>query len=178
MIDLLQDFNLLISTSRRNERNACSEIWYLLKEVGDKTSEATATGIIGLTVAKTSLDPKEVVRKLRDIVREKPWEIKYVLKVVPVEKLVPATIEDISKATIQLSEQIHEGEKFRVTVEKRRSNLSSREVIEAVAKNVKRKVDLENPDRIMLIEIVGQKAGVSVLERDDILSVEIERRTL
>jgi tRNA acetyltransferase TAN1 len=178
MIDLLQDFNLLISTSRRNERNACSEIWYLLKEVGYKTSEATATGIIGLTVAKTSLDPKEVVRKLRDIVREKPWEIKYVLKVVPVEKLVPATIEDISKATIQLSEQIHEGEKFRVTVEKRRSNLSSREVIEAVAKNVKRKVDLENPDRIMLIEIVGQKAGVSVLERDDILSVEIERRTL
>jgi tRNA acetyltransferase TAN1 len=178
MIDLLQDFNLLISTSRRNERNACSEIWYLLKEVGDKTSEAAATGIIGLTVAKTSLDPKEVVRKLRDIVREKPWEIKYVLKVVPVEKLVPATIEDISKATIQLSEQIHEGEKFRVTVEKRRSNLSSREVIEAVAKNVKRKVDLENPDRIMLIEIVGQKAGVSVLERDDILSVEIERRTL
>lgn len=178
MIDLLQDFNLLISTSRRNERNACSEIWYLLKEVGDKTSEATATGIIGLTVAKTSLDPKEVVRKLRDIVREKPWEIKYVLKVVPVEKLVPATIEDISKATMQLSEQIHEGEKFRVTVEKRRSNLSSREVIEAVAKNVKRKVDLENPDRIMLIEIVGQKAGVSVLERDDILSVEIERRTL
>jgi tRNA acetyltransferase TAN1 len=178
VIDLLQDFNLLISTSRRNEKNACSEIWYLLGEIGDKNSEATTTGIIGLTVAKTALDPKEVVRRLREILREKPWEIKYVLKIVPVETLVSATIEDITKASMELSKRIGEDEKFRVTVEKRRSNLSTREIIEAVAKNVNRKVDLENPDRTILVEVVGQTAGLSLLESDDILSIEKERRTL
>ena len=178
VIDLLQDFNLLISTSRRNEKNACSEIWYLLGEIGDKNSEATTTGIIGLTVAKTALNPKDVVRRLREILREKPWEIKYVLKIVPVEKLVPATIEDVAKASVELSKRIGEDEKFRVTVEKRRSNLSSHEIIEAVAKKVDRKVDLEDPDKIVLVEVVGQTIGLSLLESNDILSVEKERRTL
>ena len=175
---MLQNFNLLISTSRRNERNACSEIWYLLGEIGDKNSEATTTGIIGLTVAQTSLNPKEVTRKLRAVLREKPWDIKYILKVVPIDSLVPASIEDVAKAAMELSKGIDENQKFRVTVEKRRSKLSSREIIEAVAKNVDRKVDLETPDKIILIEIVGQTAGVSLLEPDDILSVEKERRSL
>lgn len=175
---MLQDFNLLISTSRRNEKNACSEMWYLLGEIGDKGSEVTTTGIIGLTVAKTTLDPRVVVRRLRAILREKPWEIKYVLKVVPIESLVPATIEDVAKATAGLSKKISEGEKFRVTVEKRRSSLSSHEIIEAVAKNIDKKVDLENPNKIVLIEVVGQKVGLSLLEPEDILSVEKERRTL
>ncbi len=175
---MLRDFNLLISTSRRNERNACSEMWYLLGEIGDKSSETETTGIIGLTVAKTSLDPKQAVRKLRKVLREKPWEVKYILKIVPIESVVPATIEDLEKAGIELSKGIGEGEKFRVTVEKRRSNLSSHEIIDAVAKNVDRKVDLENPDKVVLIEVIGDKAGLSLLEPEDILSVEKERRTL
>jgi tRNA acetyltransferase TAN1 len=178
MIDMLQDFNLLISTSRRNEKNACSEMWYLLGEIGDKASEVTTTGIIGLTVAKTILDPKVVVRRLREILRQKPWEVKYVLKVVPIEGLISATIEDVAKAAAELSKKISDGETFRVTVEKRRSNLSSREIIEAVAKNIDKKVDLENPNKIVLIEVVGERVGLSLLEPDDILSVEKERRTL
>ncbi len=175
---MLQDFNLLISTSRRNEKNACSEMWYLLGEIGDKASDVTTTGIIGLTVAKTILDPKVVVRRLREILRQKPWEIKYVLKVVPIEGLNPARIEDVAKAAAELSKKIDEGQTFRVTVEKRRSNLSSREIIEAVAKNIDKKVDLENPNKIVLIEVVGERVGMSLLEPDDILSVEKERRTL
>jgi len=32
---VLRDFNLLTTTSRGNEDEACSEIWYLLGEIGD-----------------------------------------------------------------------------------------------------------------------------------------------
>ena len=32
---LLEDFNLLATTSRGNEEDLCSEIWYLLREMGD-----------------------------------------------------------------------------------------------------------------------------------------------
>lgn len=177
-MDLLEDFNLLISTSRRNERNACSEVWYLLGEIGDRNSEAKTTGIIGLTVAKTTLDPKMVVRRLREILRQRPWEVKYVLKVVPIERLVPATIGDVEKAALELSKRIGENDRFRVTVEKRRSNLSSHEIIKAVANKIDKKVDLENPDKIVLVEVVGQTVGLSLLEPGDILSVEKERRTL
>ena len=178
MIKMLEDFNLLVSTSRRNERNACSEIWYLIGEIGDRSSEAATTGIIGLTVAKTALNPKDVVRKLREILRQKPWEVKYILKVVPIEQLTSATIKDIAGVAAELAKNIGEDETFRVTVEKRRSNLSSHEIIDAVAKKVERKVNLDNPGKIILVEVVGEKAGVSLLEPDDVLSMEKERRTL
>jgi len=44
---LLKDFNLIVSTSRGNERNTCSEMWYLLGEVGDRGSTVEPTPAIG-----------------------------------------------------------------------------------------------------------------------------------
>jgi tRNA(Ser,Leu) C12 N-acetylase TAN1 len=58
---LLNDFNLLISTSRGNERNTCSEMWYLLGEAGDRSAIVERTTVIGLVVARTKLDPLVVV---------------------------------------------------------------------------------------------------------------------
>ena len=78
--------------------------------------------------------------------------------------------EKIAEVVEKLSSKIPEDARFRVTVEKRHTSLSSRELIEAAASKVDRKVDLENPDWIVLIEVLGGVAGVSVLKPDQILS--------
>lgn len=175
---MIEDFNLLISTSRGNERNACSEAWYLLGELGDKNAEIDTTGIAGLIVAKTALDPKNVVAELRKILRDRPWELRYILKVVPIEKVVKASLEDIEKGALSLSQEIGEGESYRVTVQKRHTSLSSADVVEAVAKHIDRKVDLTKPDKIFMVQILGGRAGLSVLKPDQVLSVEKEKRLL
>ncbi|HID17594.1 TPA: RNA methyltransferase [Candidatus Bathyarchaeota archaeon] len=175
---MIKDFNLLISTSRGNERNACSEIWYLLGELGDKNAEIDTTGIAGLIVAKTGLNPKSVVAGLRKILRDRPWEFRYILKVVPIEKVVKASVEDIAKGALSLIQEISEGESYRVTVQKRHTSLSSVEVVEAVAKHIDRKVDLTKPDKIVMVQILGGRAGLSVLKPDQMLSVEKEKRIL
>jgi len=56
-------------------------------------------------------------------------------------------------------------------VNKRATNLSSKEIIEEVAKLVDRKVDLENPDKIIQIEIIGDYTGISIIKPDQILSI-------
>ncbi|MCK4668737.1 RNA methyltransferase, partial [Candidatus Bathyarchaeota archaeon] len=66
-------------------------------------------------------------------------------------------------------------ETFRVTVEKRFTQMSSREVIEATAVNVKRNVNLDNPDKILLVEIIGGLTGVSVIKPSYILSIIKEK---
>jgi tRNA acetyltransferase TAN1 len=175
---MLEDFNLLISTSRGNERNVCSEIWYLLSEVGDRNAKVDVTNVIGLVVAKTSLDPIEAVNKLRKILIEKPWEFRYTLKVTPIEKVVPTGVEEIKDASLNLISKIGKNETFRVTVEKRHTDISSRDLINAVAEHVDRKVNLDNPNRIILIEVIGKLTGVSVIKPSDILAVEKEKRAL
>jgi tRNA acetyltransferase TAN1 len=76
------------------------------------------------------------------------------------------------------STHIGKGESFRITVDKRRSNLRSREIVEEVARRIDRKVNLEEPDKIILVEILGDITGISVIPPEAILSIERERRNL
>jgi len=172
---VMEDFNLLISTSRGNENNACSEIWFLLGELGDRESLVDRTEVSGLIVAKTNLDPFKAVEGLRNLLKERPREFRYVLKVLPIEIVVRTRIEEIKRAAAKLHHKILENETFRVTVEKRHSNISTRDLIEAAVENLDRKVDLSNPDKIILIEVLGRLTGISVIKPNDILSVTKEK---
>ena len=110
--------------------------------------------------------------------REKPWEFRYVLKVKPVQRVVPTEIEAIGNAVSEKSRSIREGETFRVSIEKRRSNVSSKEVIDAIAGKIPRKVELRDPAKIVLIEIIGTVAGIAVIPPNGVLGIEREKRTL
>ncbi|MEM3550255.1 MAG: THUMP domain-containing protein [Candidatus Bathyarchaeia archaeon] len=172
---MLRNFNLLATTYRGSEDEACSELWYLLKEVEDQNPVVEKTGVAGLIAAKTTLNPFEVIMKLRLILRERPYEFRYTLRILPVEKVVRTEINEIRRAAEELSAKIGENETFRVTVEKRFTEISTKEIIEAAASKIERKVNLNNPNKIFLIEVIGGLTGISVIKTDDILSVVKEK---
>ncbi len=174
---MLESFNLLVSSARGNEREANEELGYLIRELGDPSARTDYTMVSGLTVAKTSLDPVRVVSRLRPLLRERPWEFRYILKVKPVGKVVKCTLQEISEAASAQSHRIKDGETYRISLEKRRSKISSKEVIDAVAARLPRKVDLRNPAKVVLVEIIGHVAGISIIEPKGILGIEREKRT-
>lgn len=170
------DFNLIVTSSRFREEEACDEILDLLDSFGDQSAEAEMTEIKGIILAKTALDPLAVVKRLKKLASDEPWDIRYVMRVVPMERVVPAELEDIQGAALDLSARMGPEESFRVTVEKRHSVLHSMEIIEYVAEAVKHKVNLKDPDWIVLVEIVGKGAGVSVVRKDGVFSSVVEKR--
>ncbi|MEM2320076.1 MAG: THUMP domain-containing protein [Candidatus Bathyarchaeia archaeon] len=172
---MLRDFNLLATTSRGNEDEACSELWYLLGQVGDSAPVIDKTGVSGLIAAKTALNPFEVVEKFRLILRERPYEFRYTLRVIPIEKVVRTDLGEIQRATLELGSRIEKNETYRITVEKRFTETSTRDIIEAAASVIDRKVDLNNPDKILLIEVIGGLTGISLVKPTDILSVVKEK---
>jgi len=172
---LLKDFNLLITTARGNEEDVCSEVWYLLGEVGDAAAKVDKTRVTGLIAAKTAFNPFEVVEKFRAILSERPWEFRYTLRVIPIEKVVRTDLGDIQRAATELASKINEDETFRVIVEKRFTDVSTKDIIEAAAANIERRVDLNDPAKIVLIEVIGGLTGVSVVEPKDIMSVMKEK---
>lgn len=173
---MLSDFNLLATTARGNERQMIYEILYLLKEaLGDQSAEAGKTGVRGLIVAKTALNPCEVIVKFKEIVHERPYEFRYSLRIMPIEKVVETNLEALKLATAELAMGIGENESFRVTVEKRFTTLHAQEIIEAVATQIQNRVDLDNPDRVLLVEVVGKYTGLSLVKTELILSVPKEK---
>jgi tRNA acetyltransferase TAN1 len=172
---MLKDFNLLVTTARGSEEDACSEIWYLLGEIGDAAVKVERTGITGLIAAKTALNPFEAVEKFRQILKERPYEFRYSLRIIPVEKVVRTDLGEIQRATMELSTKIGANESFRVTLEKRFTSTPSNDIIEAAATVIERRVDLNRPDKIVLIEVVAGLTGISVLKPSEVLSIAKER---
>jgi len=172
---LLRNFNLLVTTARGNEEEASSEIWYLLGEIGDTAAKVDKTGISGVIAAKTAFEPLEVIEKLRVLLKERPYEFRYSFRIIPVEKVVRTDLGEIQKAVTELAAKIKKNETFRITVEKRFTTTSTKDLIEAAATNIERKVDLNKPDKVILVEVVGGLSGVSVIKPTDILQIARER---
>jgi len=172
----MKDFNLLLSSARGTEIEANHEILYLLRELGDSSPATDFALVSGLTVAKTILDPIKVISGLRRILKQRPWQFRYILKVKPVEQVVPCEISAIGEAIVNRAKKVADDETFRVSVVEVPSQDSSREIIDAVASKIPRTVELRNPDKIVLIEVIGNIAGVSVISPRSILGIEKEKR--
>lgn len=178
---VLKDFNILATTSRGNERQIRSELIHLLKdELGDPSPVVSKTGIRGLVVAKTCFNPFTVIASFRAILKNHPYKFRYALRIIPIEKVVPTTLDEVKHAAAELAVKIEEKETFRVTVEKRFTDIHSKDLIEAAVigidtKDVERKVNLENPDKIMLVEVVGGLTGVACVKPSEVLAVLKEK---
>ncbi|MEP0825511.1 MAG: RNA methyltransferase [Nitrososphaera sp.] len=174
----MRSFNLIVSTSRFREEEAQDEILDLLDIFGDQGAVAEITEVKGLLVADTSLDPFAVIEGLKKLVAEEPWRVRYVLRVIPIQIVVPTDLDHIKEAAKDLASAKMGSEEgsFRITVEKRHSALESMEVIKTIAGEIERKVDLENPTWIVLVEILAGHAGISVLRPDQIFSSTVEKR--
>jgi tRNA acetyltransferase TAN1 len=171
----LGKFNLIVSTYRFKEEDAQDEILEMLEIFGDPDAESEIIEITGLILAQTSLDPLAVIYKLKELVAVEPWQLRYVLRVLPIQVVIPTGLDSITKAARDLAPKIG-NETFRVTVEKRHNSLSSMQVVKAIASQISNKVDLENPGWVILVQILGGVTGLSVLRPNQIFSSVVEKR--
>ena len=167
----MYDFNLLVSCSWSTYRKAKKGILQVLELLGDKqpfVKPTLAQGIIGV---KTSSNPKQVVRELQRLFNDEQFVFDYTLKWVPVDLWTFSDIESMKKVVADLRDKIQPGERWHITLEKRRYTLYHKiDIIRELAQLIDEKVDLEKPDKILRVDIIGKYAGISVLSPRDIFS--------
>ena len=166
----IPDCNLLVTTFKYREIDAFDELLQILNTLGDKNPTIDISSISGIIVAKTCMDPFQVVEACRELVRNEPWLFRYVLRIIPLEKICRAELTEIHNHVKQLSMKIHDDETIKVIIEKRHTNLRSNEIISNVTSDLDIKVNLSDPNWIILIQIVNRLAGISVLRSDQIFS--------
>jgi len=170
--------NLIITCARHLEPETQEEITRILGELGDPEPKITISSMSGILTAETKLDPVKVVKKIQELILDEPWIVRYCLRIIPIHRVAETKIEEIEEIISELVELIPEGDSYRISIEKRNSDISSQELITKIANKIKNKVSLENPDKIVQIEILGSKTGISILEKSDILSVEKTKRSM
>ena len=170
--------NLIITCARHLESDARDELNDILEDFGDSDAQISITSMSGILTAETKLDPIEIVRKVKEMVLDEPWSIRYCLRIIPIQKIIESKMEEIEEAISSMSQGILDGETYRISIEKRNSDLSSKEIITKIADKIKNKVSLEFADKIILIEVLGNKTGISILKKSDILSIEKTKRSI
>ena len=170
--------NLIITCARHLEPETEEELRDILEEYGDSDVKISITKMSGILTVETKLEPIQVVKKIKEMLLDEPWSIRYCLRIIPIQKMIETRIEEIEKTVTELSNQILEEETYRISIEKRNSDLSSKEIISKIANKIKNKVSLEYPDKVILIEILGNKTGISILRKSDILSTKKTKRSI
>ena len=170
--------NLIVTCARHLEGETEDELIDILDELGDSDVKISVSSMSGIITVQTKLNPIEVVRKMKEMVLDEPWSIRYCLRIIPIQKVVETNIEEIEKSISNMSSEINEKESYRILIEKRNSDISSKEIITKIANRIKNKVSLDFPDKIILIEILGIVTGISILKKSDILSLEKTKRSM
>jgi tRNA acetyltransferase TAN1 len=165
------EFNLLVSCPWTMTGRARREIAHILRMLGDEhpiIERTIARGIIGV---KTSLDSREVAKNLQKLLSKDPLLFQYTLKWVPTDFWTRSDMNSMKEAVMNIRDKILKGERWRMTVEKRRYTLYHKiDIIKELAQLIHEKVDLKNPDKILRIDIIGKYAAVSVLSSKEIFT--------
>ena len=170
--------NLIITCPRHFEEEAREEVKRILIELGDQKPKIIISSMPGILTGITTLNPIESIEKIREKIIDEPWTIRYCLRIIPIQGACKTNIKEIEDEVLKKIGVIKTEDSYRITIEKRNSKVSSDEIISKIAKNITNKVSLDSPDWIILIEIIGDEAGVSIIRNNNILSVEKIKRSL
>ncbi len=170
--------NLIVTCPRNLEPEAESEIKKILNELDDQEPEISQTDMRGILMVNTILEPLKIIDWIKNKINDEPWFFRYCLRIIPVQKTTDTDIDKIKQNVMNLKSIIQENDSYRITVEKRNSNMSSSQVINEIAKIIPNKVSLDEPDWVILVEIFGEKTCISILKNDSIFSLEKSKRNL
>ena len=170
--------NLIVTCARNLESETKQELLEKLDEMGDSEPKISVTTMSGILTVETKIEPTLVVSKIRESILDEPWSIRYCLRILPIQEVCNTDIKEIEETVEKLSEKIQGEETYRISIEKRDSEISSKELISTIANKIKNRVSLEFPDKIILIEILGQKTGIAIIRKTDIMSTEKTKRSI
>lgn len=169
----------MITTYRYKEEDAIQEAMSLFNRLGDRNCKYFISEVSGIILGYTTLNQFEIFPIFKKILIDEPWEFRYILRVIPIEYCIQTDLIMIKNQVEKLVEKkISPNESYRVTIEKRHTNLRRKEIIDITTENLTQSVNLDHPEWIIMIQIIGKYTGISVLRPDQIFNSILEKRNI
>jgi len=89
--------NLIVTCARHLEGETEDELIDILDELGDSDVKISVSSMSGIITVQTKLNPIEVVRKMKEMVLDEPWSIRYCLRIIPIQKVVEMEYQILPK---------------------------------------------------------------------------------
>ncbi|MCX8193856.1 MAG: THUMP domain-containing protein [Candidatus Pacearchaeota archaeon] len=165
----MAEINLLVTFDPVHQESAKKEIETLLKELNESGKIVKiSNGLAQLTVK----DPRKLIDKLLGIIKKEVEKFNYTFNWWPVDVWCKAEIKEMQKAIAEIQKGIKNEEKWKMELAKRETMKEyPKDLIIKLTDVVnKPKVDLSNPDKIIKVEIIGDKAAITLTEKNKVFN--------
>ena len=162
--------NLLITHEPSHAGSAKEEVEKALKAIKQKAKflKSDVDGVFKLRVGNA----KKIVKSLSKL-KSKKGMFEHTFYWIPIDKWITTNIKSIQKEIKKLQNGIKKTEKWKMDLHKRHfDDVHTTELITKLTEVVdKPKVDLDNPQKIIEVQIIGKKTGLALLNKDEMLAV-------
>ena len=166
----MPDSNLLVTFDPSREGKAKAEVEQVLLKlkVKPKFLKSSVDGLFMIQVSK----PKEVVKKLTASCKKNSDMFEVTFHYIPIEKWISSSLKTMQVESKKLGMKIGKQERWKMNLTKRNYDGDSRQLIVKLTEPIdKLNVNLSDPQKIVQVEIIGKKAGFSLLEPSELLIV-------
>lgn len=165
-------YNLLVTFHHNQKGHAEQEVRERLKDLGAYVEKLDLSDVEGVFLVQAGGDAKVLVFQLKRMCQEDPVQFLYTHHWVPIERWVPANIKDMRLTAIELAKGIGAEESWMMHLHKRHFEEHHDDVIAKLTEPLDLgRVELEDPDKILAVEILGHNAGMTLLTRHELLDV-------
>ncbi len=166
--------DLIISYAWSHFYLAKPEVIRILQRFGDPAPHVEKTNVMGIAIAQTGLDNRAVIKHCRKLWHDKPLEsFEFAVKWVPVDYWCLTDLDAMKRLIDdEISDRIGDNQTWGMKVHKRRwQRYHTCEIVDHLAADIDRKVDLDKPDRIIWVDVIGPETAISLLTPDEIFSI-------
>ncbi|MBI0581889.1 MAG: hypothetical protein JET69_02610 [Methanomassiliicoccales archaeon] len=169
----MRDYNILVTFHPTSKAKAEEEITQRIKENGLFLEDMIESSVSGLVLLRVTGDGKEAVKKLRAFAMRFPELFQHTHHWVPIEEWVSSDPDVMVGAASKFGERIGENDRWKLDLHKRQyeggSNLDLVKMLtEPIRKGI---VDLEQPEMMLKVEIIGGFAGFSLVSEEEDMDV-------
>ncbi|MFO7797096.1 MAG: hypothetical protein ACQERB_08220 [Promethearchaeati archaeon] len=171
----------VVSSRRYQEGQAAREIQYVLEMILDyeEVEVNPVYHLSGLSIAHFNKDPTKILKRIKEKMEEDPDIFEYVLKIVPIQYKLKTDISEISRLASKFESELNENDKWRVLLRRRATDIPHDEIVEAAAREIDIGiVELEDPDYIVRIEVMGDDTYMSLSKRKELSVIKTRRQIL
>jgi len=171
----------VVSSRRYQEEQAAREIQYVLEMTLDyeEVEVNPVYHLSGLSIAHFNKDPIKTLKRIKEKIKEDPDFFEYVLKIVPIQYKLKTDLSEISDLASKFESELNGKDKWRVILRSRATDIPHNKIVEAAAKEIDTGiVDLEDPDYIVRIEIIGGDTYMSLSKRKELSVIKTRRQIL
>lgn len=171
--------NILVTFHQNAKVLAEEETRRNLKDVGASVEWLQESEVEGVFETLVIGDARKTVADIRALCLDHPELFQQTHHWVPIDRWVSCEEAEMVNAARELGKGINDTERWMMHLHKRHMQAHTTDLLMLLTEPIEvGVVDLENPDKIVVVEILGDRVGMALVQSEELLDVNKIRESL